>query len=53
MWDPESNVMCIKDLSDVFECLSCGIISEEKNGLLVSILDRCRFYISKETTIKS
>lgn len=30
MWDPESNVMCIKDLSDVFECLSCGIISEEK-----------------------
>lgn len=52
MWDPESNVMCIKDLSDVFECLSCGIISEEKNGLLVSILDRCRFYISKETTIK-
>lgn len=52
MWDPESNVMSIKDLSDVFECLSCGIISEEKNGLLVSILDRCRFYISKETTIK-
>lgn len=52
MWDPESNSMLIKDISDVFECLSCGIITEEYNGLLVSILDRCRFYLSKETTIK-
>lgn len=52
MWDPESNAMLIRDINDIFECLSCGIIAEEHSGTLVSIFDRCRFYISKETTIK-
>ncbi len=52
MWDPESNAMLIRDINDIFECLSCGIIAEEHKGALVSIFDRCRFYISKETTIK-
>ena len=52
MWDPESNAMLIRDINDIFECLSCGIIAEKHSGALVSIFDRCRFYISKETTIK-
>ena len=52
MWDPESKTMCIKDIEDVVECLSCGIISGEDCGTLISIFDRCRLYVSKEITIK-
>ena len=52
MWDPESKVLCLKDFNDLYECLSCGIISEERHGELISILDRTRLFIDKETTIK-
>lgn len=52
MWDPESQVLYLKDFNDLYECLSCGIIFEEKHGELVSILDKTRLFIDKETTIK-
>ena len=52
MWDPESQTMMIKDIADVIECLSSGIISEEKKGALVSVFDKCRLYILNETTLK-
>lgn len=52
MWDQESQVLCLKDFNDLYECLSCGIIFEERHGELVSILDRTRLFIDKETTIK-
>lgn len=52
MWDPESQAMSIRDIKDVYECLSCGIIAESKPGILISTLDKCRLYISNEDTIK-
>lgn len=52
MWDEESQGMRIKDLQDIYECLSCGIIEEKQFGELVSIFDRCKLFLVKETTIK-
>lgn len=52
MWDPESSSMLIRDINDIFECLFCGIIAEQHSGLLASIFDRCRLYISQEKKIK-
>lgn len=52
MWDPESKILCLKDFNDLYECLSCRIICEERHGELISILDRIRLFIDKETTIK-
>ena len=52
MWDPESKSMLIKDINDVIECLSCGIISEDQCGNLASIFNKCSLYISKETTLR-
>jgi hypothetical protein len=52
MWEEETQKMNIKDLKDVYECLSCGIIEEKQKGQLVSILDKCVLYIANEKTIK-
>lgn len=52
MWDEETQGMVIRDLKDVYDCLSCGIIYEKRAGLLVSLLDRCKLYVSNETTIR-
>ena len=52
MWDPETQTLCIKDLSDLYECLSCGIIIEKNHGELISILDKTKLFYSKETSIK-
>lgn len=52
MWDEETQGMNIKDIKDVYECLSCGIIAEEQKGRIVSILDKCRLYFANEKTIK-
>lgn len=52
MWDPETQTLCIKDLRDLYECLSCGIIIEEHHGELISILDKTKLFYSKETSIK-
>ena len=52
MWDPDSQALCMKDLKDLYECLSCGIISEDKHGELISIIDKVRLYIDKESSIK-
>lgn len=52
MWDPNSQSLCIKDINDLYECLSCGIILEQKHGELISILDKTKLYYDKETSIK-
>lgn len=52
MWDEETQGMNIKDLKDVYECLSCGIIAEEQKGRVISIFDKCRLYFASEKTIK-
>lgn len=52
MWDPESQSLCIKNINELYECLSCGIIIEKKHGELVSILDKTKLYYTKETSIK-
>ena len=52
MWDEETQGMNIKDLKDVYECLSCGIIAERQKGELVSTLDKCILYLANEKTIK-
>ncbi len=53
MWNPDSQELFLNDLKDLYECLSCGIISEERHGELITILDRIELYIGKDTTIKS
>lgn len=52
MWDPETQTLCIRDLNDLYECLSCGIIIEANHGELISILDKTKLFFAKETTIK-
>lgn len=52
MWDPVSEAMCISDIRDIYECLSCGIISEKRAGGIISILDKCRLVLEGEVTIK-
>ena len=52
MWDPETQEMHIKDMNDVFECLTCGIISENRAGELASIFGKCMQLCVNETTIK-
>ncbi len=52
LWDPETQTMCIKDVKDIYECLSCGIIVGGSPGGLISTLDKCKLYFTNETTIK-
>lgn len=52
MWDPETKTMHIRDLHDVIECLSCGIIAEDNAGQLASIFAQCQLYFARETTLK-
>lgn len=52
MWDPIAQSMCISDIKDIYECLSCGIISEKRAGAIISILDKCRLVVENETTLK-
>lgn len=52
MWDPVEQSMRIRDINDIYECLSCGIISEKMTGTIISILDKCRLVVEKETTLK-
>ena len=42
----------MRDFNDLYECLSCGIILEERRGELISILDKIRLYVNNETSIK-
>lgn len=51
MWDPETQILSIREIRDLYECLSCGIIIESKHGELISILDKTKLYIAKETSI--
>ena len=52
MWDPITQSMCISDIKDIYECLSCGIISEKRAGAIISILDKCRLVVENDTTLK-
>lgn len=51
MWDEETNGMQIKDIKDVYECLSCGIIDEGKKGQVITTFDKCKLYFQDEKTI--
>lgn len=52
LWDEETRGMQIKDIKDVYECLSCGIIDEEKKGQIITTFDKCRLVFQDEKTIK-
>lgn len=52
LWDEESKGMNIRDIDDIYECLSCGIITETKKGQAVSTFDKCKLYFQDEKTIK-
>ncbi|MCX4271449.1 MAG: hypothetical protein OSJ71_04225 [Acetatifactor sp.] len=51
MWDLETQSLYIRDLRDIYECLSCGIITERVPGECVSIFDKARLFFPSETTI--
>lgn len=53
IWDPDTQSMNIKDIRDIRECLSCGIIAERSAGDIISTFDKCSLYFEKETTIKA
>lgn len=52
LWNPDTQEMQIRDLNDIRECLSSGIISENSPGELISIFDKCVLYFGNVTTIK-
>ncbi|MCM1187988.1 MAG: hypothetical protein NC541_01675 [bacterium] len=52
LWDDETKGMNIKNIEDIYECLSCGIIAEANIGQAVSIFDKCKLYFQDEKTIK-
>lgn len=52
LWDEETKGMQIKDIKDVYECLSCGIIDEGKKGQVITTFDKCKLYFQNEKTIK-
>lgn len=52
LWDEETQGMQIKDIKDVYECLSSGIIDEEKKGQVITTFDKCRLFFQDEKTIK-
>ena len=52
LWDEETKGMQIKDIKDVYECLSCGIIDEGKKGQVITTFDKCKLYFQDEKTIK-
>lgn len=51
MWDADTKSFYIRDLRDIYECLSCGIIQEKVPGECVSIFDKARLFFSNETTV--
>lgn len=51
MWDLETQSLYIRDMRDIYECLSCGIITEKVHGESVSIFDKARLFFPDETTI--
>ena len=52
LWDEETKGMQIKDINDVYECLSCGIIDEGKKGQVITTFDKCKLYFQDEKNIK-
>lgn len=52
LWDEESKGMKIKDMQDIYECLSCGIITEKNKGQVITTFDKCKLYFQDEKTIK-
>lgn len=52
LWDEESKGMLIKDMQDIYECLSSGIISEKSKGQVITTFDKCKLYFQDEKTIK-
>lgn len=51
MWNPETNTTCIKDINDIRECLSAGVIKEESPGYLVSIFGKIEVMFEGCTSI--
>lgn len=51
MWDLDTQSLYIRNLRDIYECLSCGIITEKVPGECVSIFDKARLFFFNETTI--
>ena len=52
LWDEETKGMQIKDINDIYECLSCGIIDEGKKGQVITTFDKCKLYFQDEKNIK-
>ena len=52
LWDEESKGMQIKNIQDIYECLSCGIITEKNKGQVITTFDKCKLYFQDEKTIK-
>lgn len=52
LWDEETKEMNIKDIQDIYECLSCGIITVKNKGQAITTFDKCKLYFQDEKTIK-
>ena len=52
LWDEEFQGMQIKDIQDIYECLSSGIITEKNKGQVITTFNKCKLYFQDEKTIK-
>ena len=52
MWDPDTQRVKVDSLSDVKECLECGIITEERRGQHINSLNQIIPFIEKEATLE-
>ena len=52
MWDMENQCTKVDSLSDIKECLECGIIAEERQGQHINSLNQVIPFIEKESTLR-
>lgn len=52
MWDPEKQCVKVEHLSDIKECLGCGIISESRQGQHLNSFNQITPFIEKESTLE-
>lgn len=51
MWDPENQCAKVDNLSDIKECLECGIIAEQCQGQHLNSFNQIIPFIEKEVTL--
>ena len=51
MWDPDTQCVKVDSLSDIKECLECGIITENRRGQHINSFNQIIPFVEKEATL--